>query len=371
LTSEKGTFILKEVNRLNDKIQVGQVMIKQVTIRQVAREAAVSSATVSYVLNGKKTISPETKARVLAAVKRLDYVPSINARSLSTRGSLLIGVLIPQTEPGSHLMLENAFYSEILSVIEYEARIHGYHLLIAGVDVGKSYLNLARERNLDGIIAIGVYRDGFYRQVKKSGIPLVLVDSYCDDTHCHNIRIDDVYGSFLAVNYLLDKGHRNIAFFCGSLRDKGVMEKRLQGYRRALEKRGIPYDEKKVFEGTINYENGIILARRFLDVKLRASAVFAAADILAIGAIKAFYDAGLRVPGDISIMGFDDLQISRYTCPGLTTIKQEISRKGKKAVELLVENIKNPQLTKQEEILPISIIERGSVRTLSGTRRKR
>jgi LacI family transcriptional regulator len=346
-------------------------MIKQVTIRQVAREAAVSSATVSYVLNGKKTISPETKARVLAAVKKLDYVPSINARSLSTRDSLLIGVLIPQTEPESRLMFENTFYSEILSAIEYEARTHGYQILIAGVDEGKSYLNLARERSLDGIIAIGVYRDGFYRQVKKSGIPLVLVDSYCDDAHCHNIRIDDVYGSYTAVNYLLDKGHRDIAFFCGCLRDNGVMEKRLQGYRRALKERGLPYDEKKVFEGTINYENGVILARRFLEAKLPVSAVFAAADILAIGAIKAFYDAGLRVPGDISIMGFDNLQFSRYTCPGLTTIGQTISLKGKKAVELLIKNIKDPELTKQEEILPISIIERGSVRALFGTRRKR
>jgi LacI family transcriptional regulator len=268
-------------------------------------------------------------------------------------------------------MFENPFYSEILSAIEYEARTHGYQILIAGVDAGKSYLNLARERSLDGIIAIGVYRDGFYHQVKKSGIPLVLVDSYCDDTRCHNIRIDDVYGSYTAVNYLLERGHRDIAFFCGSLRDKGVMEKRLQGYRRALKEQGVPYDEKKVFEGNINYENGITLARRFLEAKLPASAVFVAADILAIGAIKAFYDAGLRVPGDVSIMGFDNLQLSCYMCPGLTTIGQTISLKGKKAVELLIKNIKDPKLTKREEILPISIIERGSVRALSGTRRKR
>ncbi|MDR1468271.1 MAG: LacI family transcriptional regulator [Spirochaetaceae bacterium] len=343
---------------------------KQITIRQVAQESGVSSATVSYVLNGKKRISPETKARVLAAVERLDYVPNINARSLSTRNSFLIGVLIPQTEPGNHLMFENPFYSEMLSAIEYEARIHGYRLLVAGVDIGKPYLNMARERNLDGIIAIGVYQDTFYRQVVQSGIPLVLVDSYSDDTRCHNIRIDDTDGAYLALHYLLDRGHRDIAFFCGSLRDNGVMKKRLDGYRRALEERGIPYDKEKIIEGNVDFENGIILARRLLEAKLPASAVFAAADILAIGAMKAFYDAGLRVPHDISIMGFDDIKFSRYICPGLTTVRQDISLKSKRAIELLVENIKNPHLTKREEILPVSIVERGSVRALSGKEEK-
>jgi LacI family transcriptional regulator len=268
-------------------------------------------------------------------------------------------------------MFENPFYSEILSAIEYEARIHGYQLLVAGVDTGKTYLNLARERNLDGIIAIGVYQDNFYRQVTKSGIPLVLVDSYNDDPRCHNIRIDDVYGAYLALNYLLDQGHRDIAFFCGSLRDNGVMKKRLDGYRQALEERGIPYDEKKIIEGNIDFENGGKLARRLLEAKLAVSAVFAAADILAIGAIKAFCDAGLRVPQDLSIMGFDDLQISRYVCPGLTTVRQDISHKGRKAMELLLEHIRNPQLTRRDEILPISIIERGSVRALSGKEEKK
>jgi LacI family transcriptional regulator len=352
---------------------------KHITIRQVALESGVSSATVSYVLNGKKSISPETKERVLAAVKKLDYVPNSNARSLSTRDSLLIGVLIPQTEPGNHLMFENPFYSEILSAIEYEARMHGYHLLIAGVDADKTYLNLARERNLDGIIAIGVYQDDdFYRQVMESGIPLVLVDSYSDGARCHNIRIDDVYGAYLAVTYLLDQGHRDIAFFCGSLRDNGVMQKRLDGYRQALEECGIPYDEAKIIEGNVDFENGGCLARRLLETTIEAktkatiearlpvSAVFAAADILAIGAIKAFYDMGLRIPRDLSIMGFDDLQVSRYVCPGLTTVRQDISLKGKKAMGLLVEHIRNPPLAKREEILPVSIIERGSVRIVSG-----
>ncbi|MDR2021073.1 MAG: LacI family transcriptional regulator [Treponema sp.] len=338
--------------------------IKRITIKDVAREAGVSSATVSYVFNGKKAISDETKAKVFAAIEKLDYVPNINARSLSTQDSLLIGVLIPQSEPGNRLMFENTFYSEILGAIEYEARIHGYHILISGVDADKSYLDLARERSLDGIIAIGVYPDDFYRRVKESGIPLVLVDSYCGDNHCHNIRIDDIYGSYLAVSYLIDRGHRDIAFFCGRLQENGVMQKRLAGYRQALDEGRLPFNKKYVFEGNIDFDHGFKLARHFLRAKLPVSVVFAAADILAIGAMKFFYEAGLRIPEDISVIGFDDLQIAHYVSPGLTTVRQEIALKGKKAVELLVQNIKNPALTKREEVLPVSVIERGSVRTL-------
>jgi len=239
-------------------------MTDHATIKDVAREAGVSSATVSYVFNSKKPISPHTKAKVMAAIEKLNYVPNINARTLSTNDSLLIGVLIPQTEPGSHLMFENTFYSEILSAIEFEARTHGYHILISGINAGETYMNRARGRNLDGIIAIGVYPDDLYREIKKSGIPLVLIDSYCDDAHCHNIRIDDVYGSYLATGYLLDRGHRDIAFLSGRLRDNGVMEKRLTGYRQALEERGLPFKQVYVFEGSIDFTNGVTLARRLL-----------------------------------------------------------------------------------------------------------
>jgi LacI family transcriptional regulator len=336
-------------------------MTDHATIKDVAREAGVSSATVSYVFNSKKPISPHTKAKVMAAIEKLNYVPNINARTLSTNDSLLIGVLIPQTEPGSHLMFENTFYSEILSAIEFEARTHGYHILISGINAGETYMNRARGRNLDGIIAIGVYPDDLYREIKKSGIPLVLIDSYCDDAHCHNIRIDDVYGSYLATGYLLDRGHRDIAFLSGRLRDNGVMKKRLTGYQQALEERGIPFKKVYIFEGKIDFNNGVTLAQRLLAARQPISAVFAAADILAIGAMKTFFEKGLQIPRDISIIGFDDLQISRYMNPGLTTIGQEITLKGKKAVELLVQIIKEPDLTKREEILPLGIIERGSV----------
>ena len=127
---------------------------------------------------------------------------------------------------------------------------------------------------------------------------------------------------------------------------------------------GVGFDQRYVFEGRIDYASGIDAAERLLVSKVPATAVVAAADILAIGAMKGFYERGVRVPDDISVMGFDDLDISQYLTPGLSTIHQEISQKGEKAVELLINNIKEPNLTKQEQILPVKLIERGSVKRI-------
>ena len=338
-------------------------MERRATLQDVAAKAGVTKATVSYILNGKKTFSEETRQRVMDAIEELGYIPNLSARTLTQRSSKLIGIVVPQTE-GSRLMFQNDFYAEILGSIEFHARQSGYHIIISATDANESYLRLARERNLDGIIVIGMYPDEFYQQMKKSQIPIVLVDSYCNDHYYHNIRIDDAYGSYLATRHVLSKGHRNVAFFCGQLKENGVMKKRLIGYKDALREYQITFDYQYVFEGSIDYASGIDSAGRLLASRLPATAVVAAADILAIGAMKGFYEQGVRVPDDISVMGFDDLEISQYLTPGLTTVRQEISQKGEKAVRLLIDNINEPNLTKQEQILPIKLVERGSVKRI-------
>ena len=313
------------------------------TLKDVAQRAGVSSATVSYMLNGKQSVSEKTKQRVLEAVRQLDYVPDLNARGLSTRDSKLIGVVVPQTEPGEHLMFQNTFYSEVLGSIEYYARQNGYHILISATDANESY-----------------------QQMKESQIPIVLIDSYCNDYYYHNIRIDNAYGSYLATRYILQNGHREIAFLVGRLQENGVMKKRLTGYQKALAEFGVPYQPDYVLEGQIDYESGVQHARAIVERHLPVTAAVAPADILAIGAMKGFYELGLRIPDDLSIIGFDDLEISRYMTPGLTTIKQQISLKGQRAVELLLKNIAQPGLTKQEEILTLELVERESVRKIKG-----
>lgn len=335
------------------------------TLKDVAELAGVSAATVSYVLSGKRTISEETKARVLEAIEQLDYVPDLTARGLSMRDSKLIGVVVPQTEPGERLMFQNSFYSEVLGSIEYYARQKGYHILISATDANESYLTLAKQRNLDGIIVIGMYPDEFYHEMKKTQIPIVLIDSYCNDHYYHNIRIDDAYGSYLAARHLLEKGHRDIAFFAGQMKENGVMKKRLLGYQQALDEFHVEFKDEYVFEGQIDYQSGVELAGKLTKIAPGVTAIVAAADILAIGAVKGLYEAGKTVPGDYSVVGFDDLEISQYLTPGLTTVKQQISLKGQKAVDLLLKHIENPSLPKQEEILPLELVERGSVKKIN------
>lgn len=334
------------------------------TLKDVAKLAGVSSATVSYVLSGKRSISEETKQKVMEAISQLDYVPNLDARSLSMRDSKLIGVVVPQTEPGDRLMFQNSFYSEVLGSIEYYARLHGYHILISATDANESYLTLAKKRNLDGIIVIGMYPDDFYQQMKKTQIPIVLIDSYCNDHYYHNVRIDDAYGCYLATHYLLENGHGDIAFFTGQMKENGVMKKRLLGYQQALEEYSIPFRGDYVFEGQIDYNSGIDLAEKLINSGLPTTGIVAAADILAIGAMKGLYELGKKVPDDYSVVGFDDVEISQYMTPGLTTIRQQIFLKGQKAVELLLKHIQDPTLPKQEEILPLQLVARGSVKKL-------
>ncbi|MCX7771575.1 MAG: LacI family transcriptional regulator [Clostridia bacterium] len=339
-------------------------MKNRATIKDVAKEANVSPATISYVLNGKENISEETKARVYQAMEKLNYIPNLSARGLVKNTSELIGVVIPQTEPGSTLIFNNNFYSEIMSSIEYHARTHGYHVLISATDVNESYVNLARQRNLDGIIVIGAYPDDFFNQIKKTQIPVVLVDSYFDDHYFHSIQINDRYGGYIATKYLLEKGHRKIGMFTGKIKEGGVVKKRYDGYQDALKEYGLTVNRDHVFEGTVDFDSGLELAEKLVNKKTDITAIFCMADILAIGAMKGLQDHGIKIPDDISIVGFDDLVISKYVSPGLTTVHQNISQKGEEAVKLLLNSINDAYSGKLETILPISLTERNSVKQL-------
>lgn len=331
------------------------------TLKDVANKAGVSTATVSYVLNdSKKYISDDTKKRVMSAVGELGYFTNMSAKSLAGKSSKLIGAVIPQTENKSNALFGNNFYSEILGSIEYAARQKGYQILISGVDLDADYLRVAKERDLDGIIAIGIYADDFFEQFNKTDIPVVLIDSYCSSGRFSNIRIDDVKGEYLATKFVIDHGHENIGFMTGMLKENGVLQKRLQGYCNALEEAGIPFKEENIFEGNVSYKDGMTLARRLIDENRGITAVVATADILAMGAIKEFMKNGIKVPNDISVIGFDDLEFCKYMTPGLTTVKQPIYEKGERAMELLFDVI-NGQNDSNDVILPLEIMDRESV----------
>ncbi|NLV57345.1 MAG: LacI family transcriptional regulator [Clostridiales bacterium] len=336
--------------------------MKRVGIKDVAREAGVSTTTVSYVLNHKssETISAETSQRVMNAVAKLNYVPNLNARSLSSRKTNLIGVVIPQTEPGKEFMFSNPFYGELLSSVEYTARKHGYHLLLSGPQSDQSYSSIARNRGVDGIIIVGSYPTHSLGELRQLSIPVVLVDTYVKDPVFHTIGIDDRLGGQLATHHLIEQGHRHIAFVSGAVSEQGVMQKRFLGYMDALNEAGIPVKEQHLYFGTVGLDFALSVPQEMTRRGSVETAAFAAADILGAGLIKGLRKLGKRLPDDFSIVGFDDLDIARVCDPSLTTIRQDISAKGRHAVQLILDAL-DGTMEKQERILPISLVLRDSV----------
>lgn len=337
--------------------------MKRVTIKDIAQETGLSIATVSYVLNGKNNVLEETKSIVNDAAKKLGYVRNFSARSLVMNRSNLIGVVIPQTEPGSAMVFENPFYSEMLSSIEFHARQIGYHVIVSGTDADEKYYNLARERNLDGIIIIGAYSNSFYEGLKNSNIPIVMVDSYIEEQQFKSVKLEDCQGAYLATSYLIEHGHTDIAFLAGNLKDHGVGERRLEGYEKALNEHNIPFKKENILTLNTDFDSGRKLGKRLVETT-KATAAFCVADILAFGLMKELNSMGIRIPEDISVMGFDNLKIGEYCSPGLTTVGQNIFEKGEKAVELLINSIEEKENNVKEIILPTTIVERESVRFL-------
>ncbi len=334
--------------------------MRKVTIKDVATETGLSIATVSYAMSGKKQLPPETVKLVNDAIEKLGYVKNISASSLVSNKSSLLGVVIPQTEPGSAMVFENPFYSEMLSSIEYNARLRGYHVIVSGTNADEKYFHLAKQRNLDGVIVIGAYPEDFYEGLNRSNIPIVLVDSYLEKHDYKEVKLDDTYGGYMATRYLLEHGHRKIAFMSGQLKENGVSEKRYQGYLNALQEAEIDMRPEYVYEGMVDFEEARKMAARIVE-ETDCTAIFCMADIMAVGAIRELQTKGVRVPEEISVMGFDNLNIANYCTPSLTTIGQDIFEKGKVAVELLCTTIEEEKVKPEEYRMPVTIVERESV----------
>ena len=343
--------------------------MRKITIKDVAKHAGVSTAAVSYVLNGKEhKVSADTIEKIQNAVKLLNYIPNFTARSLVQNRSKLIGVMIPQTERHQPLLLENPFYSEIVSGIERVAREKGYHILLAGVDSGKTFMDVSVQRNLDGAVIMGIYPEQFYADSKQINIPIVLIDSYIHDQSFSKVGIDDEYGGYLATRHLIEKGHRNIALVTGTIRKDGVVERRFLGYKRALEEAEIFYNPDYVFEKTVSYDYGYETGRWIATQYPEITALFATADTMALGAIRGLKECGKEVPADVSVVGFDNIPLSEMFLPQLTTVHQGIAHKGQSAASLLFEIIDSEDPSSFEPkkiVLPITLVERQTVRSIA------
>jgi LacI family transcriptional regulator len=321
-----------------------------VTIHDVAARAGVSVATVSRVLNGKELVREETSRQVLAVAKSLRYVPNVAARTLSIRRSQTIGIVLPE--------VHGEFFSEVIRGIDLAARAAGYHILVSGshsdanemIDV----LDAMRGR-VDGLVvmapdvALAPLRDQLAHK-----LPMVLLNS--DDERHAAITIDNYGGARMMMKHLASLGHKRIAFMKGPEQNADARE-RLRGYRQVM--RGLK-EPALEFSGDFTERTGYDAVKAILSLDPRPTAIFAANDSMAVGAMAALAEAGIDVPGGMSLAGFDDIPIAHYVNPPLTTIGVDIAELGRRAFAVLAEAMERSSNTRREECIGTTLVVRKS-----------
>ena len=328
----------------------------KVTIRDVAREAGVSVATVSRVLNDSGPVSETTRHRIREIATRLRYVPDSAARSLITRRSTTVGVLLPD--------LHGEFFSEVIRGIDQTAQRSGYHLLVSGSHNDKGEIEAALRAmrgRVDGLVVMSPDIDSAALVANlPASSPVVLLNCFIDGDGFDSLTIDNFGGAEAMVRHLIAAGHRRIAFIKGAERNYDAAE-RLRGYRAALADAGLEPDPALELRGDFTESGGHDAALRITRIPQRPTAVFAANDSMAIGALAALRDAGVSVPDDMAVAGFDDIPIARYMSPPLTSVRVQISEMGERAVHMLLRAIGGEnQHDKQQEILPTTLVIRES-----------
>lgn len=336
-----------------------------VTIREVARAASVSVATVSRVLNDKGPVRDETRHRVLGAARKLSYAPHGAARSLITRKTSTLGVLLPD--------LYGEFFSELIRGIDCCARESGYHVLVSGSHSDRAEIEAvlrATRGRVDGLIVMSPDLDA--RALRKNltgGLPILLLNG--EGRGFDSIRVDNYGGAVAMVRHLIGLGHRRIAHVSGPAGNRDAAE-RLRGYRDAIRTASGPAMKPLVVPGDFREEAGYRAGSRLLDRNDPPTAVFAANDSMAIGLLAAFQESGVRVPGDVAVGGFDDIPIARFTRPALSTVRVPIAELGSKATRRLLEHLTTPNgHAVRHEVLATTLVVRDSSGGTVGLQSKR
>lgn len=340
---------------------IGGIMNREVSIIDVARAANVSIATVSNVINNKGRVSDKTRQKVRKVIEELGYTPNLPARNLKTRKSDLIAIVVPTMQPGR--LQDNPFYWDLLAGVEEGARDRKFNVILKGIDEQTETFAFAKERRLDGIIVIGTNEGSeAVDRVLNLGIPAVFIDSYLRDPSLYQVCLDDRRGSYLATRYLIGLGHRSIALLVGDIAmDRisyyGVLHERWLGYRDALEEAGIPYDPDLMIKLPTSLEGGCKAAERLVGMP-GVTAILSFSDISAMGLLRGLKDKRKDVPGDYSVVGFDNLSVSHYTAPSLTTVSQNILEKGRTAVHMLLDQIDRNPVRERRKVLPVDLVIR-------------
>ncbi|OLU13548.1 LacI family transcriptional regulator [Pseudomonas sp. PA1(2017)] len=325
------------------------------TIKDVAARAGISYTTVSHVVNGTRPVSDPVRSKVEAAIAELGYVPSGVARSLRVRATGTLGLLVPNAS--------NPYFAELARGIEDHAERNGYSVILCNSDDDTDkqlrYLRVLLERRIDGLIVATVASDAaFAEALANLRVPLVLVDRSLEGVSADQLRVDHEQGAYLATRHLLELGHRRIACIGGPASTQ-VAQLRAAGYRRALDEAGIA--ARAVADCPFTSPAGHAAAQALLAGEQRPTAIFAGNDMIALGVLRAAAERQLQVPQQLSVVGFDDIEVSRYLHPALTTVGQCIGALGEQVAARLLERIRTPGLAVAQRLIePILVLRESS-----------
>lgn len=344
---------------------------RMVTIKDIARAADVSAMTVSNVIHGRtKKVSKETREKIERIMDEMQYVPNMGARMLVQNHSKLIGVICNiMTDSGGETMY-GPFVSEILGEIEKEVKNRGYYMIFCTSSSEKEIRNLIRTWNVDGILTIGLPTEICRSLGKEIRMPAVFTDCYFDeDEPFCNVGSEDEEGTYTAAKYLIGKGHKRIAYVTDGPYDEkgnstGVAKKRLQGFQRAVQEAFLPFGREHVYRGSIKEDQQLQMLQSLAGHIFDYTAVVFCRDYYAIEAMDYFRHHGIWIPKDISVIGCDDISMAKLAYPRLTTVRQGVREKGRKAAELLFEALEHGEGKKADIRMPVKLIERETVREL-------
>ncbi|MFD2618023.1 catabolite control protein A [Terrilactibacillus laevilacticus] len=329
------------------------------TIYDVAREASVSMATVSRVVNGNPNVKPTTRKKVLEAIERLGYRPNAVARGLASKKTTTVGVIIPD--------ISNVFFSELARGIEDIATMYKYNIILCNSDQNKNkemhLIQTLLGKQVDGIVFMGgEINQDLIEEFKKSPVPIVLAATLDEQNQVPSVNIDYEQAVFDAITYFINQGHKRIGFISGPTEVPINGEHKLKGYKRALESAEIPYLEDLVAIGDDSYESGKEATEQFLGLDYKPTAIFAGSDEMGIGVIHQIQDSGLSVPNDIEVISNDNTRLAQMVRPTLSCVVQPMYDIGAVAMRLLTKFMNKEEVDEITVTLPYRIEYRSSTK---------
>jgi LacI family transcriptional regulator len=329
---------------------------KRMTIADIAQKAGVSKQTVSRVINDKPDVAPETRQHIQNLIKAMGYEPDPIARSMKGR-TYSLGCITPN--------FTDLNITSIVQAAQKSAQKQGFFTLVASAESEMDFHEILSEminRRVDGLLVINPHDDNRHHYLRphiENGLPIVYIKNSPVNEAVSAICLDDEQGGFIAAQHLLSFGHTAIVNILGPENEE-CTQKRLSGFNKALQAAGIPEDPKMIMNGDWSAESGQKAIRKLMGYNVHFSAVFAQNDWMALGAMQALKESGLKIPGEISVLGFDDLPFTAFTDPPLTTIQQPIAEFGKTAAEVLINHINQPETPPETINLEPDLVIRGS-----------